>query len=222
MKNKVCIVVPFRNREEHLKVFAPKMKEFLESSGTEGGIFIVEQHDDKPFNRAKLLNIGFDYVEKNYRGEFSHYCFHDVDMIPVNSDYNYCDVPTHLASRAQQFGYALPYSTYFGGVTIFDIPSFIKINGYSNEYWGWGAEDDDVFNRCMMMGIVPKRKDGEYTSLHHERNIEQNLYQQNFNKLQLMKNNFDGERFYEGLTTLEYNVESAEDGTFYTKIKVSI
>ena len=36
------------------------------------------------------------------------------------------------------------FDTYFGGVTIFPIDAFKKVNGYSNEYWGWGFEDDDL------------------------------------------------------------------------------
>jgi predicted glycosyltransferase involved in capsule biosynthesis len=220
MKNKVCIVVPFRNREEHLIVFAPSMVKYLQENNTEGEILIVEQEEGKAFNRAKLLNVGFDYGQKN--GEYTHYCFHDVDMIPTESDYNYCESPTHLAAKAQQFGYKLPYDNYFGGVTIFDTVSFLKINGYSNEYWGWGAEDDDVFTRCKIMGVSTNRKQGVYESLQHDRVITQDLYQQNVSRLHNMRNVFDGTKFIEGLSTLEYSLLAVEDTKNYKKIKVSI
>lgn len=220
MKSKVCIVVPFREREKHLEVFAPRLVEYLQKTNVEGDILIVEQEQGKPFNRAKLLNIGFQYGSEN--GAYTHFCFHDVDMIPVESDYEYCDVPTHLAGKAQQFNYALPYPNYFGGVTVFDVPSFKKINGYSNDYWGWGAEDDDVFNRCEMMGISPRRKMGVYESLHHDRIIPQNLYHDNVTRLHNMNSKFVGEKFIEGLSTLDFKLLSIHPSENYMKIKVEI
>lgn len=34
-----------------------------------------------------------------------------------------------------------------GGVTLLSKKQMDDINGFSNEFWGWGGEDDDVFNR---------------------------------------------------------------------------
>ena len=33
-------------------------------------------------------------------------------------------------------------------MTLFPINDFLKVNGYSNNYWGWGYEDDDLLFRC--------------------------------------------------------------------------
>ena len=41
----------------------------------------------------------------------------------------------------------LPYAGYFGGVSGLSKKQFLKINGFPNEYWGWGGEDDDIYNR---------------------------------------------------------------------------
>lgn len=36
-----------------------------------------------------------------------------------------------------------------GGVTAFTPEQFVKVNGYSNKFSGWGGEDDDMWNRLV-------------------------------------------------------------------------
>ena len=43
-------------------------------------IFLVEQADQWPFNRAALMNVGA--VEAKRLGNFSCFVFHDVDILP--------------------------------------------------------------------------------------------------------------------------------------------
>lgn len=214
MKNKLCIVVPYRDRRSHLAEFIPYMQNILNSQNIDYHILIVEQEYGKPFNRAKLLNVGYDYT----KSEYDYYCFHDVDMLPIDSDYEYCESPTHLAAAAEQFNWMLPYPQYFGGVTIFNNESFELINGYSNEYWGWGAEDDDVYRRVNLKGLKPHRKNGRYRSLQHERHIPELEYKKNIDYLHTSESLIDTD----GLNTLVYTVISEEKVEFYTKIKVEI
>ena len=197
---KLAIIVPERDRAEHMKIFVPFMQDLLDKENIDYRILIVTQDDSKPFNRAKLLNIGFDLAK-----DCDWFAFHDIDMLPVDSDYSIVDGPTHLATMVEQFGYALPYDGYFGGVTLFDKSSFEKINGYSNEYWGWGAEDDDVLHRCNIMGIETFRKGCKYRSLDHERKIEQAPYHDNLRKLNLFHQNSNAAYISkDGLSTLKY------------------
>lgn len=51
------------------------------------------------------------------------------------------------------FFYRLPYSTCFGGVSALTPSQFYRINGFPNNYWGWGGEDDDVATRweCCLL-----------------------------------------------------------------------
>ena len=170
MNEKLAIIVPYRDRDEHLMRFLPALESSNLLEGIDYEILIVEQEKGKPFNRGKLLNVGA--IQSHTA---SYYCFHDVDMLPVVSDYSYVEVPTHLAAEAEQFDFKLPYQGYFGGVTLFDKHSFIKVNGYSNEYWGWGAEDDDIMFRCVSTGVKATRKNGRYRSLSHDRKILQDL-----------------------------------------------
>lgn len=223
MSEKLAIIVPYRDREDHLKKFIPSIEscDFLE--GIDYEILIVEQEEGKPFNRGKLLNVGA--IQSHTA---SYYCFHDVDMLPLISDYSYVSNPTHLAGEAEQFGFKLPYQGYFGGVTLFDKHSFIKVNGYSNDYWGWGAEDDDVMFRCVAREVKASRKNGRYRSLSHERNITQDLYNENLRKFFGFKNGLNLDTINQkvdsdGLTTLEYEVlEEKKISTKATLVKVRI
>ena len=43
----------------------------------------------------------------------------------------------------------LAYPELVGGVLSMRVQHFQRLNGYSNLYWGWGAEDDDMAYRCV-------------------------------------------------------------------------
>ena len=120
------------------------MKDYLKEIEYE--IFIIEQSDDKPFNRGKLLNVGYKYAVEN---GCDYFVFHDVDMLPEDVDYSYSEKPLHLATHLQEHDYETTFFDYFGGVTMFTKEDFKAINGFSNEYWGWGFEDDDLLVRCI-------------------------------------------------------------------------
>ncbi len=149
---KLAIIVPYRDREEHLSQFVPHMEKFLSKQNIDFKLFIVEQGNDYAFNRGWLLNVGYDIASQQ---EYDYFCFHDIDMLPEddNCDYSWVDKPTHLASRLSKFNYRLVYPEYFSGVTIFNKEHFEWINGFSNKYWGWGFEDDDLLYRCKKRGV---------------------------------------------------------------------
>ena len=44
----------------------------------------------------------------------------------------------------------LPYADLFGGVTALRLEHLSKVNGYSNKFFGWGGEDDDLSARCEL------------------------------------------------------------------------
>lgn len=49
------------------------------------------------------------------------------------------------------FFFSLPYTEFFGGVSGLTVEQFRKINGFPNAFWGWGGEDDDLWNRFVSM-----------------------------------------------------------------------
>ena len=151
--HKLGVVVPYRDRYDQLVSFKRKMSDYLNKRDIDYVLIIVEQDDAKLFNRGKLLNIGFIRAEKE---GCDYVVFHDIDMVPIKVDYTYSDVPVHLATDLLDEGSGKKadiFDTYFGGVTIFPVNAFRIINGYSNDYWGWGFEDDDLFLRCVQKKI---------------------------------------------------------------------
>lgn len=151
--HKLGVIVPFRDRYEHLVEFKAKIVEYLNKQHIQYELIIVEQDDAKLFNRGKLLNIGFKYAKKL---GCDYVAFHDVDMIPIDVDYSYSETPTHLSSKfiSKDPNFKrIVFDEYFGGVTLFPIEMFEVINGYSNDYWGWGYEDDDLLHRCKLVNI---------------------------------------------------------------------
>ena len=44
---------------------------------------------------------------------------------------------------------------------------FEAINGYSNDYWDWGAEDDNLRKRCRAEGFALDHHDGTFRALQH-------------------------------------------------------
>ena len=46
------------------------------------------------------------------------------------------------------------YDGYFSGAIIFAEDGYRRINGYSNDYWGWGGEDDDLLTRQDLTNLV--------------------------------------------------------------------
>jgi len=150
MKDKLAIIVPYRDRQDHLDVFVPHMHEFLKDKGIDYTIFIAEQTDDRPFNYGKLCNT----ASKEVGEEYTYFAFHDIDMLPMNDecDYGYPESPTHLANNVEAHDNKLPYPQYFGGVILINREDFENANGYSNEYWGYGFEDLDLLYRLQRSG----------------------------------------------------------------------
>jgi hypothetical protein len=61
------IIIPYRNRQNHLKTFLESVPEFKKHLSN-FKLLVVEQTKGKEFNRGKLLNVGFHYAMETYVG----------------------------------------------------------------------------------------------------------------------------------------------------------
>src|SRR5262249_11991833 len=90
------VVVPYRDRAEHLTQLLPHMAAYFTRDKIDKDIpvtlAIVEQPFGLPFNRGLIKNIGF----KLLRDSIDYVCFHDVDFLPIWADFRWPDLPTML------------------------------------------------------------------------------------------------------------------------------
>lgn len=126
-----AIIIPYRNRETQLNAFIPYIHNFLRQQQIHYRIFIVEQADDKPFNRAKLFNIGYTYANEL---NFPCLVLHDVDLMPMNVGNLYActQKPRHMSANVDKFRFYLPFTELFGGAVAIQVEHFQAINGVSN------------------------------------------------------------------------------------------
>lgn len=156
MKHKLGVCVPYRNRETHLNIFIPYITNYLKNRDIDFQIYIAHQTDDKLFNRGAMKNIAAEWA---FKDGCDYIVWHDIDMLPEEGcDYSYPEEhPTHIATKISQMDYKLKYYEYFGGAVLFTKEQVERTNGYSNDYWDWGMEDDDLFWRCVLEDYVDKQ-----------------------------------------------------------------
>jgi hypothetical protein len=148
---KLTVLVPYRDRADHLARLIPTLSDELRRQEISYRIIVIEQSSDELFNRGKLLNIG-----AHFASPFSDYfCLHDVDAIPILANYGCPSQPLRLVSNLlTPSGEAQRTDYYFSGAVSIRKEQFIAANGYSNAYFGWGKEDDDLFFRLLLSGFV--------------------------------------------------------------------
>ncbi len=154
-KHKLGVCVPYRDREIHMHEFIPRTGKYLKERGIDFQMYFIHQVDDKLFNRGATKNIGAKIALED---ACDYVCFHDIDMIPEQNggaDYSHPgEFPRHIATNISQMNYGLKYHEYFGGAVLFTKEQVEATNGYSNDYWDWGMEDDDLFWRCHLEGMT--------------------------------------------------------------------
>ncbi|KAI4809752.1 hypothetical protein KUCAC02_018617, partial [Chaenocephalus aceratus] len=83
-QQKVAIIIPFRNREEHLKYWLNYLHPILQRQQLDYGVYVINQDGEGSFNRAKLLNVGYAEALKDY--DYDCFVFSDVDLIPWTTE----------------------------------------------------------------------------------------------------------------------------------------
>jgi hypothetical protein len=183
---KYSIIISYRDREEHLSILLPRLKDIFIDESYE--IIIAEQDNNEKFQKNSLYNI----AAQKATGEI--FIFHDVDYYPSdNVDYyttpdiplypvrnliflnqeglqrDFDDIPEGYRDFHQDVG------DHSGGVFVLHRELFYKMNGLNPYYKGWGKEDDDTRDRLRLLGYNWKRNsEGLFYGLYHIHNYPEN------------------------------------------------
>jgi hypothetical protein len=226
---RLTIVIPYRDREQHLRQLMPVLIEKLHEQRLEHRVLVVEQQQGTLFNRGRLLNAGIhDSADRT-----DYYCLHDVDAVPIVANYACPSQPLRLVSEIHgALGKDRRSDYYFSGAVSIRKEQVQAANGYSNEYWGWGKEDDDFFFRLLLSELLcyydlqgsyrdlpnPSHQQAQRRSLWRPPHLRRNRRRRSL-LLRGLVNPLD-----DGLNTLRYEVidrsSSAEYGPTYEKILV--
>ncbi|KAM4544102.1 beta-1,4-galactosyltransferase 1-like [Fundulus diaphanus] len=217
----VAFIIPFRNRSEHLNHWLYYLHPILIRQQLDYGVYVINQEGDGVFNRAKLKNIGF--VEALHEYDYECFAFADVDLVPIDDRnlYRCSDHPRHLSVAIDKFNYILSSKTAFGGVSLLSKEQFLKVNGFSNTFWGWGGEDDDLYNRIVLRGMSISRPDSQiakYTMIKHQRDVHNEVNPKNAVKVQETQNDIDTD----GLNSLNYTTNEIQRDVMYTFMTVDV
>ncbi|XP_017273682.1 beta-1,4-galactosyltransferase 4 [Kryptolebias marmoratus] len=220
-RQSVAILIPHRNREKHLLYLLHHLLPFLQRQQLHYAIYVIHQAGDATFNRAKLLNVGYLEALKDFTWDC--FIFHDVDLVPENDHNLYtCGTqPKHMVVGRNATGYKLRYKGYFGGVTALTRDHFLTVNGFSNNYWGWGGEDDDLRVRVELQKMTifrPPADIARYTMVFHKRDSGNEI---NMNRMKLL-----GQAPHmwqkDGLNSCSYKTLSVERLPLYVNVTVDI
>jgi hypothetical protein len=116
--------------------------------------------------KGRLINGAVDYALKNIN-DITCLVIHDVDIIPSSEsknlgshgDYRCRQMPYHMTTNIflKSKNEKRVYNKFLTGGVLSLTPEHFKVaNGFSNQYFGWGGEDDDwtlrMFNKnlCIM------------------------------------------------------------------------
>ncbi|KAL3110132.1 hypothetical protein niasHT_015735 [Heterodera trifolii] len=162
--HKVGIVIPYRDRKSHLVRLLDFLIPVLKRQQLDFRFIVTEQNGDSLFNKGRIMNAAFRFGQRQLG--LDCLIFHDVDMFPQDDRTPYgCPpehTPRHVGAFVSNLGYLLWYNEIVGGVLAINVNDYEHVNGFSNQYWAWGGEDDDMGKRILSQNFSIERPNGEF------------------------------------------------------------
>ena len=232
LKKKIALISIFRDntdnkeRTRELNLFIKFMNRLL-IPYCSFHIYIIEQSNDgELFNIGKLKNIGFDIAKNEY--SYDNYIFSDIDIIPdydlIEYYYKKIKYPISLALRGTRYmnNKQVDKKIFMGSLMGFTAKQFETINGYPNNFWGWGGEDEALKGRIMNSNInifyYPKK--GSIIDLEETKEMK-TINNVNDKTKMVQKEEIKYEKLNEDLTSWKHNGLSNLEYTIISTHKIN-
>ena len=181
------VIVAYRDpgdgsRKEQLRIFKEQMNLIFKDQ-TDIQFYIIEQESSRPdygalpelirqpnsdmakFNLGLLKNIGFELASNKKSKKKNYFILTDVDLLPsmnlIKEYLKYPKNPIHLANKGTRYNMDGKDASFLGGVISVSDSDFRKANGYPNNFWGWGGEDN-ALNRRFRDNFIRVEKPKEH------------------------------------------------------------
>ena len=212
-----AIIIPYRDRRKHLEYFIDNTVPLIQKHLPHTKVIVVEQANDKLFNRGKLLNVGF----MEYKDKTKYFFTHDVDINPTEDILK--EYYIYNVTSKKVWGIYTSACNTLGGIIKIRSEDIFMANGFPNDIWGWGAEDKALQNRTEFFDIVkivnftPKTKGAQLkfkrfddvadrVSINHSKNYQYNYIE----FVKFSKEKKKSEIFKSGLNNIDYRILSTE------------
>jgi hypothetical protein len=230
------VIVPYRatnqpERALQLRLFLHVMPPHL----PEARFVVAEQVDTLKFNRGLLFNA---CVRELSLGPDDTVCLHDVDLIPEGDlvdEYTRALPPNtarHIGNAAieglQRYSTLNRQRHCFGGISLMHASDFSRVNGFPNDFWGWGGEDGVLGMRVSRKGLTVERscgvvRDLERIQSHHDKMLQLRETRAMGKGVQAKRRRYkNGALFVNGVDTAEYCVCASERGSPVWRLKMDL
>lgn len=184
---KYLVIVPYGDlqpdemRRDQLIQFLTHFLGLVKQSKSHGKytILIAEQVEPKnKFGKGQLYNVAVKWYIDNI-GTPSRIILHDLDLLPdreLFDRYAMTDLPSQMVPKNEYFAkiYDIKFSIPVGGgITAIAPEQYINANGFPNNFWGWGGEDN-AFQLRLKYNQIPRyyNTTGSFTSIDNQRTTD--------------------------------------------------
>lgn len=133
MEKEILFVVPYRDRTDNYDFFMNNVPQFYKKVNLSFDILISELDNIGDWNAGLCCNSVIDFNNGNV---YKYICVTHIDICPVGGEFYF----------PEKNEFVIEYGDH--GSFITEYGNFLDVNGYNNNMWGWGYEDDCIYRRA--------------------------------------------------------------------------